>query len=136
MDIYEQLTRDEGVRNKAYLDTVGKLTIGVGHNLDAKGISARAIRTILEDDVMEATMELVMALPWATALSGPRFGVLVNMSFNLGIAGLVEFKKMLAAIHEGRWEDARKEMLDSKYALDVGPRAHRLGKQLVTNVWQ
>lgn len=134
--IVEQLMRDEGVRHKMYLDSEGIETIGVGHNLRAKAISQRAVETILEDDIEDARRELFIALPWVKDLSEARQGVLINMSFNLGIAGLLGFKRTLAAIKEGRWEDARKGILDSKYAQQVGPRAHRLALQLITNKWQ
>ncbi len=51
--LYAELERDEGLRLKPYRDTVGKQTIGVGHNLDAKPISERAASCILEDDVAD-----------------------------------------------------------------------------------
>ena len=135
-NIYEQLIRDEGNLPHPYRDTVGKLTIGVGHNLDAKGLSWRARMVILGDDVEDAERDLMNMLPWTQQLSAARRGVLINMTFNMGIGGLMEFKKMLTAMREARWEEARKEMLDSTYAKQVGERAVRLGKQLVTNVWQ
>lgn len=136
MNIYEQLIRDEGDRPFPYRDSEGKLTIGVGHNLDAKGLSARVRRMIMEEDVEDATRELYEALPWAKDLSEPRRGALINMSFNMGIGGLLTFKNTLQAIKEGRWEDARTGILTSKYAKQVGPRAHRLAKQIVTDKWQ
>ena len=135
MDIYTQLMRDEGIRHKMYKDSVGIETIGVGHNLQAKAISQRAVEVILEDDVQDTIKELHAALPWVKDLSDARRGVLINMAFNLGIKGLLSFKNTLKAIQEGRWEDARKGILDSKYAQQVGPRAHRLGLQLVTDRW-
>src|SRR5690349_23604373 len=61
-NIYEQLERDEAKRNRPYRDSVGKLTIGVGHNLDDKPISDRAVRVILEDDVADARRDLQTAL--------------------------------------------------------------------------
>lgn len=135
MDIYTQLMRDEGVRHKMYKDSEGIETIGVGHNLRAKAISQRAVEVILEDDVTDTIRELHEALPWLKDLSDARQGVLINMAFNLGVQGLLGFKNTLKAIQEGRWEDARKGILDSKYAKQVGPRAHRLGLQLVTDRW-
>lgn len=128
--------RDEEWRRHPYRDSVGKLTIGVGHNLDDKPISDRAVRVILEDDVSDATRELFNALPWTRDLDEARQAVLINMSFNLGIGGLLQFKKTLAAIKEQRWLDAGREMMDSKWAMQVGPRAHRLRKQIETGEWQ
>lgn len=135
MNIYEQLIRDEGDIPHPYRDSEGKLTIGVGHNLDAKGISWRARMVILGDDVEDATRELENALPWVRDLNDARRGALINMTFNLGIGGLLSFKNTLAAIQEGRWDDAAKGILDSKYARQVGPRAHRVAEQIRTGKW-
>lgn len=134
-NIYDQLIRDEDRRNRPYRDSVGKLTIGVGHNLDDKPISNRAVRVILEDDVADARGELLTALPWADKLSEPREAALINMCFNMGLGGLLTFKKMLTAVQEERWEDVRTEILTSKYAQQVGPRAHRVAQQLVEDRW-
>lgn len=134
-NIYDQLTRDEEKRNRMYLDSVGKHTIGVGHNLDDKPISDRACRIILEDDVADARDDLYRALPWAAGLSEPRQAALLNMCFNMGLGGLLTFKDALKALQEGRWEDARKGILSSKYAKQVGPRAHRVARQIVEDRW-
>lgn len=134
-NIYEQLERDEAIKTSPYRDSVGKLTIGVGHNLDDKPISRRAVRVILEDDVADARRDLETALPWVTRLSEPRQGVLLNMCFNMGIGGLLTFKKALTAIQLGSWDVAAAEILHSKYADQVGPRAHRLIQQLKEDKW-
>src|SRR5690349_7302499 len=102
-NIYEQLERDEAKRNRPYRDSVGKLTIGVGHNLDDKPISDRAVRVILEDDVADARADLYAHLPWTKTLSEPRQAALLNMCFNMGIGGLLTFKNALAAMKAGNW---------------------------------
>ncbi len=135
MDIYEQLTRDEEWRKRPYRDSVGKLTIGVGHNLDDKPISDRAVRVILEDDVEDAKRDLYAALPWAKSLSEPRQAALLNMCFNMGIGGLLTFQKALTAMQAKDWPRAGAEILHSKYADQVGPRAHRVVRQLVEDIW-
>lgn len=134
-DIYEQLRRDEGVRPEMYVDSEGWLTIGVGHNLRARPLSDRAITVLLEDDVEATRGDLMAAHPWAGRLSAARFGVLLNMAFNLGVEGLGGFKKMLVAVQNERWEDAAQEILDSKYAEQVKDRAKRLAKQMVEDRW-
>ena len=134
-NIYDQLTRDEEKRNRMYLDSVGKHTIGVGHNLDDKPISDRACQVILEDDVADARDDLRRALPWVANLSEPRQAALLNMCFNMGLGGLLTFKKALAAIQTGQWDRVGPEILDSKYAQQVGSRAHRVIKQLVEDRW-
>jgi len=136
MTIEEQLTRDEGLRLRPYIDTVGKWTIGVGRNLSDRGITAQEARILLEHDIEICEQELEFRLPWAPAMDPERWFVLVNMCFNLGITRLLGFKKALAAMQLEAWELAAKEMLDSKWASQVGDRAKRLAKQIVTAEWQ
>ncbi len=135
-NIVDQLLRDEGEVLTPYRDSMGYLTIGVGHNLDAKPISARASRVILEDDIMDTITDIAAHVPSASALSPVRYAVLINLAFNVGIQGLLGFRKMLAALQAGDYAEAARELLDSKYATQVGARAKRLAVQLETGVWQ
>lgn len=125
-----ELIRDEGLKLKPYRDTVGKLTIGVGRNLDDVGISEAEAATLLESDIARTAKALDLNLPWWTTLSEERQRVLLNMAFNMGIAGLLGFKNTLAAIQAGKYEDAAKEMLTSKWAAQVGNRAQRLAQMM------
>ncbi len=136
-NIYEQLRRDEGTRLKPYVDTEGKLTIGVGRNLTDVGVSEGEVASMLTNDVWRACGDLSRAgFQYSVEqIESPRYAVLVNMCFNMGIGGLLAFKKMLAAYRAGDWETAAKEMLDSKWAEQVGARAHRLSEQMRTGVW-
>ena len=136
MNLKEQLIRDEGIVLKMYQDTVGKWTIGVGHNLDDKPISRRAAEIILEDDINDSIASLKTKLPWTEQLDEVRKAVLINMAFNMGIGGLLAFKKMLTACKSGNFKLAAKEMLDSKWKDQVGQRAFRLAKQMETGEWQ
>lgn len=135
-ELKRQLIRDEGVRLKAYRDTVGKLTIGVGHNLDDKPISERAAAVILEDDIADVAEQLDTLLPWAATLDEPRRGVLANMLFNLGGARLLGFHDTLNMVKLGRYTEAAEEMMNSRWAAQVGPRAVRLSEQMKSGVWQ
>lgn len=134
--LVEQLIHDEGLRLKPYKDSVGKLTIGVGRNLDDVGISREEAMLLLNNDIAKATEAVRTHIPWANELDEARFGALVNMAFNLGIGGLLQFKNTLAHLKAGRYEDAAREMLKSKWAQQVGPRADRLSTQVKTGVWQ
>ena len=134
MNLKEQLLRDEGLRLKPYRDTEGFLSIGVGRNLDGKGITKDEAFELLDNDIIEVTNLLNAKLPWVKDLHGPRFAVLVNMGF-MGVVKLLEFKKMLAAIKAEDWNKAAAELLDSKYAKQVGERADRLAQQLITGEW-
>ena len=135
MTIVEQLKRDEGVRLKPYRDSVGKLTIGIGRNLDDVGIDAGEADYLLRNDVLRAGLALSTALPWTDTLDDARRGVLLNMTFNLGIAGLLTFKNTLSLIENGHYAAAAAAMLDSKWAAQTGPRAHRLSQQMEQGVW-
>lgn len=136
MDILEQLRRDEGTRLRPYKDSVGKLTIGIGRNLDDVGISQAEADFLLTNDIDKATEQLTANLPWTANLDDARHGALVNMTFNMGIHGLMGFKNTLAMIQAGDYVNAAANMLQSKWAEQVGPRAHRLALQIQTGVWQ
>jgi lysozyme len=135
VDIVAQLRRDEGVRQFPYTDTVGKLTIGVGRNLTDVGLSDAEVDLLLQDDIDSVTGQLDSRLPYFQAIDPVRQGVLVNMAFNMGFAGLEGFEMMLQAFAQGRWEDAAREMLNSKWAGQVGARAERLAEQVRTGEW-
>ena len=127
----EELIRDEGLRLKPYRDTVGKLTIGVGRNLDDVGITKDEAMHLLECDIRRVKDDLDHALSWWRGLDDMRQRVLVNMAFNLGITRLMGFKNTLAAMRAGNYVDAAKGMLDSKWADQVGERATRLAAMMV-----
>lgn len=135
MDIIEQLQRDEGLRLHPYTDTVGKTTIGYGRNLDDKGISSTEAITLLTNDIADVESILTNRLPWFSNLDPIRQAVLVNMTFNMGFNGLEQFTKMLEAAAQGNWDEAATEMLDSKWATQVGDRASRLAQQMKTGEW-
>lgn len=122
------LRRDEGERLKPYRDTVGKLTIGVGRNLDDVGITPEESAYLLSNDINKVLRQLDEKLPWWRGLCFNRQRVLVNMSFNLGINGLLGFKNTLAAVQAGQYDKAAEGMLSSKWASQVGKRADRLAE--------
>lgn len=127
-----QLRIDEDVRSKPYRDTKGKLTIGVGRNLDEVGLRADEIDFLLDNDIDEAERAAVALIPNFDALNDVRKAVVCNMAFNLGQPKLSEFHNTLRAIREQRWGDAADHMLDSKWKTDVGVRALRLARQMRT----
>ena len=125
------LIRHEGLKLKPYRDTKGKLTIGVGRNLDDVGISEDEAMYLLENDIRRAEETaghccaehgvLFESLPEDARL------VLIDMAFNLGYR-LKGFRKMFAAIKRGDFVEAAKEMLDSRWARQVGRRAEELAE--------
>lgn len=128
--LIEELKRDEGVVLTLYQCSAGKNTIGVGRNLDDRGITDDESDYLLGNDIDICIEELTNTFPWFEDLSDTRQRVMVNMCFNLGLSRLMGFKKFLAAMEAGEWETAGVEMLDSKWAVQVGPRSTRL-KDLV-----
>jgi lysozyme len=123
-----ELTRDEDRRLKPYFDSVGKLTIGVGRNLDDVGISADESNYLLEADIGRVCDELDATLPWWRNLDETRQRVIANMAFNLGVPRLMGFKNTLRYLQDRNYEEAAREMLASKWADQVGARAIRLAK--------
>jgi lysozyme len=124
--IISDLERDEGVRLKPYLDTVGKTTIGVGRNLTDNGITAAEARMLLQNDLSRISDELDRVVPWWREMSDSRQNALVNMAFNLGMPRLLTFKKMMLALENGNFETAWAEAMGSKWAAQVGKRANRI----------
>ena len=136
---------------KPYYDSRGFLTVGVGHNLTVNGIpegirisendlktglNDQQIEALLQHDVQQALAGLKAEFPWFENLSNIRKIVLLDMCFNLGLDGLKKFKKTLAHIKNGRYEQASKEMLHSLWATQVGKiRSKRLSEMMRTNTW-
>ena len=127
--IKEQLIRHEGLRLKPYRCTAGKLTIGIGRNLDDCGISQSEAYIMLINDIMNCEKQLQAKIPDIyNGLDEVRKSVLLNMCFNLGINGLLGFKNTLEFIKAGDWERAANNMLVSRWAKQVGRRAIELSE--------
>ena len=135
MDIYDQLRRDEGLQLFPYLDTVGKTTIGIGRNLTDKGITAEEAEMLLGNDVEAIQNALGAKLPWFRGLSDARQGALINVGFNVGVVGLLGFTKTLDFMSQSNWDAAADEILNSKWASQVGDRAKRISNQIRTGAW-
>jgi len=125
-----QLPVDEGVRTKPYRDTVGKLTIGVGRNLDDRGLLPDEIDLLLRNDIAQADKDARSLVPSFDSLSERRKAVLVNMAFNLGRTRLSGFVNFLGAIADKEWREAESAMMNSKWAIQVGQRAIRLSTMM------
>lgn len=129
--LLEQLQRHEGLRLKPYRDSVGKWTIGYGRNLDDRGISEDEAGFMLDNDIDQVVAELER-MPLYLSLDSVRQVVLANMAFNMGVPTLLEFRRMLGALARGEWNRAADEMLDSKWARQVGDRAVELSELMRT----
>ena len=130
--LYLQLKAHEGLRLKPYRDSVGKLTVGVGRNLDDVGLREGEAMFLCFCDVAAVEQALDGRLPWWRGLDASRRAVLVDMGFNMGVAGLCDFTDMLAAAKAGRFGDAAQAMLRSRWAGQVGRRAATLSRMMRT----
>lgn len=128
-----RIKKHEGRRFTPYRDSVGVLTIGYGHNLEAKPLSQRVIDLIFEDDYHDALMD-AYRVPGFKSLNDARQAVIIEMVFNLGLPTLMEFNNTIAAINRGDFNKAAEEMLDSKWAHQVGQRSVHLAEIMRTGV--
>ena len=135
-----QLRRDEGQRPLAYLDSLGLLTIGVGRLIDSRkpgaGLRPDEIDYLLRNDINDRVAALRKALPWFVKLDQARQGVLINMAFQMGTAGLLAFRQTLALVRDGKYAEAADQMLKSKWAEQTPGRAKRLSEQMETGEWK
>lgn len=127
----EMLIDHEGKKSKPYRCTAGKLTIGVGRNLDDAGLSDDEIEYILNNDIQRTIKELG-SFSWFPELNQVRQNALIDMCFNLGFSRFSKFKKMLSAIEQGDYSKAADEMLDSTWARQVGRRSEKLSQMMRT----
>ena len=149
--LIKQLVQSEGLRLEVYQDTLGIDTIGVGRNLEDRGITQEELDTmdipnietvyeygitevdaafLLENDVQIVEEELVRAHPCVDSLDAVRQLIVIDMAFNMGVPRLNKFKNMWAAIHAEDYPTAAKEMLDSRWATQVKGRATKLANAM------
>jgi len=136
--IKDMLIRDEGNVSWAYQDSEGYWTIGVGRLIDKRkggGLSEDEIMYLLENDIKRSTAE-AEKFTWFYDLNAPRQAVIISMLFNMGLPTFKQFKRMIMAIEKGDFWQASHEMMDSKWADQVGPRADRLSTMMETGEWQ
>jgi lysozyme len=139
-ELTRQLKGDEDVKPQAYTDHLGFLTIGVGRLIDARkpgsGLRPAEITFLLNNDIDDRIDQLSRRLPWFETLDSARQGVLLNMSFQMGVEGLLGFKNTLKLVEQGNYESAAENMLKSLWAKQTPARAKRMSDQMKTGVWQ
>jgi len=138
-ELTHQLTRDEGRKPTVYQDHLGFWTVGVGRLVDARkpgaGLRPDEIDYLLRNDINDRIEALTRAIPWFQDLDDARKGVLLNMAFQMGTAGLLNFKNTLRMIEHGDYDGAAVGMLASKWATQTPERAQRLARQMKEGVW-
>ncbi len=125
MNSIDLIKKHEGLRLKPYTCTAGKLSIGYGRNLEDVGISQDEADAMLAQDMVGVLSDCTK-FPWFKKLNTPRQAVIENMIFNLGLSRFSGFRNTIRYIEAGEYEKAAEEMLDSKWARQVGNRANEL----------
>lgn len=133
--IVEDLVRDEGFEPLAYRDHLGKLTIGIGFLIDpdepGRIEMPRAVANLWMLEILnERRQALDKAIPWWAELSDGRQRALLNMAYQLGVAGLLKFRKTLILLQASEWAVAAEEALDSRWARQTPARAERISDLL------
>ena len=147
----EELIKHEGLKLQVYQDTLGIDTIGIGRNLEDRGITKQELDELdipnidhvyeygiteadavylATNDVQIVEEELVRAHPCVDRLDSVRQLIVMDMAFNMGVPRLCKFKNMWNAIHDEDYPTAAKEMLDSRWATQVKGRATKLANAM------
>lgn len=160
--LIQQLKQCEGEKFTAYLCTEGYWTIGIGRNLETNGLTDAECHMIFgeilpKDEAIERLKKQKITPHQSETLfmndlakveeacyrnikmtgNDARRAVIINMAFQLGIAGLLKFKKTIAFYESENFADAAEELIDSKYAREDTPeRAQLMREQMLTGVWQ
>ena len=141
-DVAAALARDEGLRLLPYDDATGQslktgdtikgnITIGIGRNLQDRGISPEEVGMLLENDIEIVRRELAARIPdlWYLLPDSVQ-DALLNMAFNMGVPRVMKFRKMWNALRLSDYETAAIEALDSNWASQVGERANRIALEI------
>jgi len=125
------IKRHEGLNLKPYLCTSGKLTIGYGRNLTDNGITETEAEDMLSYDIAEAMHDIDAIFGKLSKDFGEnRYTALIDMLYNLGFSRFMGFRKMIAAIKDGDWDDAANQAMNSRWSMQVGQRALDVEKLL------
>ena len=126
------LISEEGKKLMPYRCSAGKLTVGIGHNLDDCGISESTCEQMLAEDVTKCLLQLhrIFGVEKFNSFSANRRLALLNFIFNVGMGTFLQFKTMIGCINSGDWERAASGLLQSLYAKQVPKRADRIARML------
>jgi len=131
MNIKEFLIKHEGLKLKPYTCPAGKLTIGVGRNIEDNGISEDEAMILLENDIKRCEAELVdIFTEFYTYPENVRIA-LIDMIFNLGKTRFLKFKKMIQAIKDKDFLKASKEARNSRWCKQVGTRCDDVVEMMI-----
>ena len=135
--LLQSVKKHEGYRNKVYLDTLGKRTVGVGHLCvedfweDDKEYEEKFLLTILEHDLKSAIKSAEELCSDCPDLDDLAKETIIEMVFQLGKTGVSKFKNMLKALKDGPdYQTAASEMLDSRWAKQTPNRAGAMSSEM------
>lgn len=126
--VISDLVRDEGYRQYPYRCTAGRLTIGIGRNIDDVGVSKAEAEYLLVRDILSSTTDLQTIFTEFNTFPDDIQRVLINMRFQLGFMRFRAFKKMIEATRNRQWSEMARQMKDSSWYSQVPERAQRLIK--------
>ncbi len=127
-----QLTSEEGRKNKAYVDSKGILSIGIGRNLRDNGLRDSEIDFMFKNDVADVENAIQVHMPWVLNLDEVRQRVFYDLCFNMGVTKLLTFTHMIAFAQAGDYSSAADELHHSIWDSEVGDRAPKLEAMLRT----
>jgi lysozyme len=132
--LYESIKHHEGYRSKAYKDTLGHWTIGYGTNLETLEIELATANAWMHKALNGVEADLNLIEGWST-LNGVRQATLIEMAYQLGVAGCKKFVKMWAAIADKDWPRAAREMGNSRWAEQTSKRVAELQSRMLWGTW-
>jgi len=118
----EYIIKHEGIKLKPYLCPAGKLTIGVGRNIEDNGISTDEAIYILKNDIKRCESELREIFDHFDLFDENKKTSLIDIIFQLGKPSFLKFKKMIRAIKKGDWQESVRELKDSRLCREVPSR--------------
>jgi lysozyme len=130
-----QLVEHEGERLLVYRCPAGYLTVGVGRNLEGKGLTKAESRFLLDNDITEVEGQCQARFPaWFPSLNGARQRAILDLVFNMGIERFCRFTSTIGAFERGNYEAAADHLIRSKWYGQVGRRAVRIVAMVRTGV--
>ena len=134
-ELEKMLIRHEGKRSLPYECSAGKITIGVGRNLEDNPLTEVEIMYLLRSDISRCESELDR-FSWFRKLDNVRRDALIDLAFNMGLTRLLSFRKMIDGLDKREWDYAADELLDSRYKSQVGARANEISEMIRTGKYQ
>lgn len=133
MSLFDLLQYEEGYRETAYHCTEGYPTIGIGTKIGPKGadlsnytlkVSESLARCMLNEEV-QGIRDALVKYSWYRNLNEDRQIIIKSMCYQMGVSGVMKFKKMIAALEKQDFSEAARQALDSRWAKQTPARAER-----------